>query len=47
LQGIVDSNSLQYICLAESKIGDEGLINVIEAIKMKPNIGNIYFLLII
>jgi hypothetical protein len=44
MQGIDNSNSLQHICLAESKIGDEGLINIVESIKMKPNVGNIFIL---
>ncbi|KAI9560494.1 hypothetical protein GHT06_011427 [Daphnia sinensis] len=37
-KGIVNSNSLEHICLAESKIGDEGLAKIIEAVKTKPNI---------
>ncbi|XP_057364604.1 protein Cep78 homolog [Daphnia carinata] len=37
-KGIVNSNSLEHICFAESKIGDKGLAKIIEAVKAKPNI---------
>lgn len=40
-KGILNSNSLKHICFAESKIGDKGLAKIIEAVKAKPNIGNI------